>query len=458
MKLIIKRITSILYQSDSLLELELDPHSLSGIDYWSQEARSAKVKLLLDDALQSILLGALHEVKAGFHTLSVALYQDNNTRIYTGVIPEAGFTIEYLSLTHKTVEIELIDYLGLILQLASDRIITLTDQYINPVATIPSIIGAIIHPQTFEPDTEAYTNADVLRLMLCIGSLNYQYAHYTYDQNKWLPFNLVNHVLVDSYTLRYVAVGLGILKTTRFGFILDDQDIYLIYWEWQERPGNDSWQHFRFRKYLVTLGNISLVEELDQHNNDNYIDWDMPTPPEVESIIAGIGDYHISNDVAYYSGPASLQSIEVVQGEYSARELLGEFLRISNATLTVDNYSFYIKNRLDVELPAIHLSDPLEAEIDQADESKPSLTPVAIASLAVIDAVCKYYETTLNQYPYQARIKTHQHCPEIKALNLSTPYDLLNLFITFDGYRIMPLEVSWEPETDEIEISGRAQR
>lgn len=40
MKLIIKRITSILYQTDSLLELDLDPLSLSGIDYWSQEANS----------------------------------------------------------------------------------------------------------------------------------------------------------------------------------------------------------------------------------------------------------------------------------------------------------------------------------------------------------------------------------------------------------------------------------
>jgi hypothetical protein len=59
MKLIIKRITSIIYQSDSLLELELDPLSLSGIDYWSQEARSAKIKLLMDDTLESILVGSL---------------------------------------------------------------------------------------------------------------------------------------------------------------------------------------------------------------------------------------------------------------------------------------------------------------------------------------------------------------------------------------------------------------
>ncbi|MDI3504639.1 MAG: hypothetical protein PWP64_1575 [Candidatus Cloacimonadota bacterium] len=159
--LIIKRITTILYQSDSILELDLDPLSLSGIDYWSQEARSAKVKLLLDDSLQSILVGHLREIKAGFHTFKAFLYDDANTLIYTGVLPESAFSIEYLSLSAKTVELQLIDLLGLILQLAADRIISLPDQYLNPVSTIPSIIDSILRPLSLEPDAGSYSNADV---------------------------------------------------------------------------------------------------------------------------------------------------------------------------------------------------------------------------------------------------------------------------------------------------------
>ncbi|MDD2505888.1 MAG: hypothetical protein PHO85_03995 [Candidatus Cloacimonetes bacterium] len=78
MKLIIKRITTTLYQTDSLLELELDPLSLSGVDYWNQEARSAKIKLLMDDTLQSILVGSLREIKAGFHTFAAFFYNESS--------------------------------------------------------------------------------------------------------------------------------------------------------------------------------------------------------------------------------------------------------------------------------------------------------------------------------------------------------------------------------------------
>ncbi len=460
MKLIIKRITTIIYQSDSLLELELDPLSLSGIDYWSQEARSAKIKLLMDDALESILVGSLREIKAGFHTFAAFIYDDANSLIYTGVLPESSFSVEYLSLSAKTVELELLDYLGLILQLASDRLVTLADQYINPVATIPSIIGSIIHPLAMngEPDTESYTNADVLRLILCIGPINYQYAHYSYNQAKWLPFTLVDHVLLDSSSIRYQSAP-GTSHTIRFGFEANNQDIHLIFWQYSHRAGNPyTWfQHLRYRKYLVTMGSVSLVEENDEHNDGYYAEpWDIPTPPDLLSQVSLSAEYHISGSTAYYSGPATLDSIEIVPGEYKAKDLLGELLRVSNAVITVDNYSFYIKNRQDDELPVLHFADPIEFELDQADTSAPELTPVAVASQAILDAISSHYRATLEASPFDARLNTHLYSEDYSSLGLSHPYELLNSIVVFDHYHIRPLELSYDPISHSIEISGRA--
>jgi hypothetical protein len=457
MKLIIKRITSILYQTDSLLELELDPLSLSGIDYWSQEARSAKIKLLMDDSLQSILVGSVREIKAGFHTIAAFIYDDANTLIYTGVLPESGFSIEYLSLSAKTVELELVDYMGLVLQLASDRNISLTNQYINPVATIPSIIGSIIHPHSFEPDTESYTNADVLRLILCVGPINYQYAHYPYDQTKGPHIILMDHMLLDSNAIKY-QIGTGVLTDTiRFGFSLDGIDVHLIFWQFRSRTSSHgNFQHFRYRKYLVTLGSISLLEEIDQHNEDYYTHWDTPTPPDLLSQVSGAAEYHISGSIAFYSGHSSLEGIEIVPGDYNAKDLLGELLRISNAALTVDNYSFYIKNRQDDELPVAHFSDPIQFDLDQADISKPHLTPVAIASQAIIEAISEHFKKVLEEYPFEARLNTHLFSDDYVSLSLSHPYQLLYHTIIFDHYRIRPLELSYDPISHEIEISGRA--
>jgi hypothetical protein len=458
MKLIIKRITTILYQTDSLLELELDPLSLSGIDYWSQEARSAKIKLLMDDTLESILVGSLREIKAGFHTFAAFIYDDANNLIYTGVLPESSFSVEYLSLSAKTVELELMDYLGLILQLASDRLVTLADQYINPVATIPSIIGSIIHPLAMngEPDTDSYTNADVLRLILCIGPINYQYAHYSYNQAKWLPFTLVDHVLLDSSSIRYQSAP-GSSHTIRFGFEVSNQDIHLIFWQYSHRSGHNFFQHLRYRKYLVTMGSISLVEENDVHNEGYYAEpWDDPTPPDLLSQVSLAAEYRISGSIAYYSGPATLNSIEIVPGEYKAKDLLGELLRVSNAVITVDNYSFYIKNRQDDELPVLHFADPIEFELDQADTSDPELTPVAVASQAVLDAISKHYRLTLEASPFEARLNTHLYSEDYSSLGLSHPYELLNSIAVFDHYHIRPLELSYDPISHSIEISGRA--
>ncbi|HOG30660.1 MAG TPA: hypothetical protein PLM99_00560 [Candidatus Cloacimonadota bacterium] len=457
MKLIIKRITSIIYQSDSLLELELDPLSLSGIDYWSQEARSAKSKLLMDDTLESILVGSLREIKAGFHTFAAFIYDDANSLIYTGVLPESSFSVEYLSLSAKTVELELLDYLGLILQLASDRLVTLADQYINPVATIPSIIGSIIHPLAMngEPDTDSYTNADVLRLILCIGPINYQYAHYSYNQAKWLPFTLVDHVLADRNNLKYTGY---MYNEEVFGFTNEGQDYFLVYWQ---ACSTRSWNHFRWRKFALNNASITPVESEDLHNIQvedlhNIQVHEFPPAPEVAQYIWGIGNYRIESGKAYYSGPGSLNSIEIVPGEYKAKDLLGELLRVANAVIIVENYSFHIKNRQDDELPVAYFADPIEFELDQADTSAPELTPVAVASQAILDAISSHYRATLEASPFDARLNTHLYSEDYSSLGLSHPYELLNSIVVFDHYHIRPLELSYDPISHSIEISGRA--
>ncbi|MDD3536179.1 MAG: hypothetical protein PHC50_08555 [Candidatus Cloacimonetes bacterium] len=457
MKLILKRISTQIYRSDDLLELDLDALSLSGVDYWNQEVRCAKVKLLMDSGLEAILTGHLREIKAGFHTFAAFIYDDANTLLYTGVLPEASVSIEYLSLRAKTVELELMDYLGLVLELGADRIITLNESYINPVEIIPSIIGSILHPISFEPDTEAYSNADILRLLLCVGPVNYQYAHYSYDQTKWLPFRLVDHLLLDSKSIQYQH-PVPLSHSISFGFEVNDSAIYLIYWQFSQRTGRNFIQHLRQRKYLVSAGNVSLVEETDEHNAGNNAEpWEIPEAPELLNMVSLSGEYHIAQGRAYYSGYTSLQSIEMVPGEYKAKDILGELLRISSAVLTVENYSFYIKNRQDDELPLAHFADPIEFELNPADTSAPELSAVAIASQAVIDAVNEHYRSILEASPFEARLKTHLYSQDISALGLSHPYALLNTIAVFDGYHIHPLQIAYDPITREIEISGRAK-
>ena len=38
-----------LYATYDILEINLDPLSYSGVDYWKQEARSCKIKLMADN-------------------------------------------------------------------------------------------------------------------------------------------------------------------------------------------------------------------------------------------------------------------------------------------------------------------------------------------------------------------------------------------------------------------------
>ena len=99
---------------------------------------------------------------------------------------------------------------------------------------------------------------------------------------------------------------------------------------------------------------------------------------------------------------------------------------------------------------------PLAFEINQSDSSAPQLTPVAIASQAILDAIAEHYKAVLDASPLEATLKTHLCAPDFQALSLSHPHDLLAYAIVFGNYRLRPLELSYDPVSQEIEISGRA--
>lgn len=456
MKLTLVRHSHIIYRTSDILELGLDPLSYSDIDYWSQSDRALKLKLLLDPFLEDLLLGSLRELKAGFHTFAAYLQDNDGKIIYRGTLPQGNLNISYLSHLAKTVELNFTDHLGLLLTLAKDRTYTLSGQFINPVEAIPPIIEEILFPTTPEPDTESYSNADVRYLCNALGPFNYRLAHAYYDQDKWTPFRLVDHVLLSIQELEYGNYP-SFHNTIIYGFQTEGQDAFFIYWQYVNMPARPFLQHFRYRKYLLCTNGITLIEQTDLHNDDPDINLERPPAPNLTtSLIVGESEYRVKNKTLYYTGLVALDTVEFVPGDYKADALLGELLRVANAVLTVDLYDFKIINRQDDALPVANFADPLEFEINQSDSSAPQLTPVAIASQAILDAIAEHYKAVLDASPLEATLKTHLCAPDFQALSLSHPHELLAYAIVFDNYRIRPLELSYDPVTQEIEISGRA--
>ena len=456
MKLTLVRHSHIIYRTSDILELGLDPLSYSDIDYWSQSDRALKLKLLLDPFLEDLLLGSLRELKAGFHTFAAYLQDNDGKIIYRGTLPQGNLNISYLSHLAKTVELNFTDHLGLLLTLAKDRTYTLSGQFINPVEAIPPIIEEILFPTTPEPDTESYSNADVRYLCNALGPFNYRLAHAYYDQDKWTPFRLVDHVLLSIQELEYGNYP-SFHNTIIYGFQTEGQDAVFIYWQHVNMPARPFLQHFRYRKYLLCTNGITLIEQTDLHNDDPDINLERPPAPNLTtSLIVGESEYRVKNKTLYYTGLVALDTVEFVPGDYKADALLGELLRVANAVLTVDLYDFKIINRQDDALPVANFADPLEFEINQSDSSAPQLTPVAIASQAILDAIAEHYKAVLDASPLEATLKTHLCAPDFQALSLSHPHELLAYAIVFDNYRIRPLELSYDPVTQEIEISGRA--
>ncbi len=108
----IYRDSALLFQSSEIIAWSFDSLSLSGVDYWSQEARQASITVLYSPALQDILEGNLREIATGFHTLNFVVINGAQT-LFAGVLEVGAFKVEYLSLTDKKVELNLLDYFGL---------------------------------------------------------------------------------------------------------------------------------------------------------------------------------------------------------------------------------------------------------------------------------------------------------------------------------------------------------
>lgn len=464
MKLKILRSSQLIYQNEDILEMNLDALSYSGIDYWSQEARTAKVKLLLDEELEEILLGSQREVRCGFHCFSAFIQDTENNVLYGGVLEEGNINIEYLSLNAKTVELELVDFLGLVLRLAEDRIYRIEDNitYLDPVATIPLIMNDVLHPPISgpEPETDTYTNADVRRLLGRIGPLNWQYAHLDYDYDLWMPYHLQE---VEIMQIKDLMRGEYNSQFSRynFGFTEQTDGVYFVYWQYTMLPGLNPEDYLQFLRHWTYRLNQTRLELVSQ--NDWEVRWPIPIRPEPipprlsKHVIAGEAEYRVRKWKLYYTGPTSIRSTEVVEGDYKAADLLGEMLRTANAVLAQDKYNFRIYNRNDTSMPVLHFTDPIEFSLDRADNDPPEITAVCLAFQDIIDSIQDKYKAVLNDFPNQATLRTHIKAEDIKKAGIASPYELIDFVVAFQNYRIRPLEISYDPITQEIEISGRAK-
>lgn len=449
-----------LYGTDDILEFNLDPLSYSGVDYWKQEARSCKIKLLFDNNLKQLLESSPDSLKCGFYGYRFTLVY-NNVNLFVGILPVGGIAIDYLSLTAKTVELELIDCFGLLLKLAEDRPFPLNSGYLNPVGKIPEIIRHILNPDDsfLPPDTESYSNADVRALRSMFGAINYQYAHYTYNFENWLAVSVIDQLLLDSHNLEYNKNSEIIL----FGFQSSDNMLYLIYYEVHrstQHYGNYI-DHFRYRKYKVNAAQLTLEEAIDESTDDpNYNPiTPLPEPELVSAVQVSNYSYRIHQGKALFTGQLPLDSVEVVAGTYNAKDLLAEYLQISNAVLTLDEfqYGFQIKNRYDHGLANLLLVDPLEFKLEPSSSGKTDISAVSLASQAIIDAVNNHYDALLKEFNYEANIKLHILAADYISFQLASPYELINYNLLFDNYIISPNEIEYNMETGEIEIKGRAK-
>lgn len=464
MKLKILRSGQLIYQNEDILELSLDPLSYSGIDYWSQEARMAKVKLLLDEELEEILLGVQREVKCGFHCLSAFIQDRENNILFSGVLEEGKVNIEYLSLEAKTVEIELMDFLGLVLRLAPDRVYRIEDEitHVDPVETVKDIVCKVLHPYDSdgEPETEAYTNADVRRLMQRVAVLTWPYATSDYDYSHWLPYRLeereikqIKDFMRGEYSSQF--------SSYEFGFMQQADGVYFVYWQHTYIPGQgteDYLQYLRHWKYRLNMTRLELVGQYDWEARWPLPIRPTPIPPRLSKhVISGEAEYRVRKWKLYYTGPTSIQSTEVVEGDYKADELLGEMLRTANAVLKTKKYHLSIVNRYDNAMETLCFKDPFEFTVDPADNSAPELNAVCLAFQDIIDSIQDHYKAVLTEFSHEATLRTHLKAEDVKKAGLSSPYELIDHLIAFDNWKIRPLEVSYDPITQEIEIGGRAK-
>ena len=450
LKLIIKRQSQNLYQTDVILDHDLDGISLSGIDYFSQEDRSCKLKLVYNDELQHLLDGDGKSVAAGFHCLVFYLFYKDSL-IYTGVLKDGGYSIGYLNLSDKVAELELTDLLGLLLILSERREYELSAQFIDPISTISDIMTAVFNPMGNE--IEDYSNEDVRNLIQSLGSLNAQHAHLYYNYGGWQPVWLNNRLLLDARTLYYDNSA---NSNKRFGFIEEAGEYYLVYWEYFSRDIGSVSEYFRWRKYRLLYAEIELVESIEAMNAEVVAGgYPYPIPGLLSPVTIGDGTYHTSSHRAYYSGPVAMNRVEVVPGWYKAKDLIGEYLRLGNAVIYASNYMFYIKNRIEEDRAILSIFDPLEAEITADVAEISEIRSVSAAEESLIDDCNRQYRQSIASMPFEARIVLHELLPEMNGVDID---EMIWMNLDFDGWRIYSLGVSHDLKSGEIEITGRARR
>lgn len=446
--LIISRHSQTLLSISEILEFDLDGIRLSGVEYFVQEAREAQITLLYDAPLQELLAGSQMQVLAGWHALAWRLYQDNRL-VWQGFLPQGGYGLKWLSPTVQSCELQLVDLLGLILALAEKVKYRLEGSYIDPARQVCAIISEVIAPCYAQEDVDI---VEVNALRAALGPFNWQFAYLGFDYSLWLPYNLYRHILIDS--AEYWLHGSFGTDTRRFGYAYDGTELRLVLWQYCKRADPDNYlEVWRWRTWSLNGGSINLVESRDLISEDYAFPLSNITPcPPLAELVLGIGNYRLEDGKAMYSGPGSLQSVEVVPGDYQAKELIGEYLRLLNAVLVVSNYSLEILNRLDIGAPILEITDLIEADLSTELTEPPEITAVSLASQAIIDGVNKHYKKLLTDYPWELEIITHR-----QLLGELSEAELLRRRIRWQGYELMPGECSLDLESGEVSIRGRAR-
>lgn len=465
MELNIYRDSALLYTSSEIIDWSFDSLSLSGVDYWSQEARQAKLTLLYDLPLFDLLEGNNREVAAGFHTLSFCLLHASQL-LFAGVLPEGGFTVEYLSLTDKKVELNLLDYFGLLIKLSEDRehqIGSLT----HPVNELRYILTTCFTAQT-EDERNSGTPTAVLRLNQALG-IPFGLSTQEYNAGSWLPWAVQNY---EIYNYETDDLNLGSNTERYFGLVLLSGQLCVYLWQRWSYYGQPLVYNgvsssfidvFRLRIYRLDRSLLTIIDSSDQVSYNRFQPLSPPAPLSVLDAFHGTSDYAVSGSSILFSGYPGISTLETVPGWYKCKDLLAEYLRLSFAVILDISGRFILRNRLDDSLPVFHLPDPLAVSLEESDSSdKPSSSPVSIASLALIEAVDRYYASYLSSRNllHEAEIKlVDSQLPSLISLSgsdlpPSNPYDLINCRLFFDNRIIYPKEVDYNLTTGEITFRG----
>lgn len=438
-----------LFRSGELTDLSLDGIRYSGIEYYIQEARELRVSLLFNSELQDILEGDQRLVYAGWMAMLLTLVKDGEV-IFSGMVRAGGYSLEWLGGGQRLCEICAVDTLGWILSLAEGVTFHIDEGYLDPAKKVCEIITAVIAPVE---DREDFPAAEVNLLRQAVGPFNWQNAWVDFDYSRWLPYHLFRQVLLDSRAIELSISGGWNVNRKVFGFVYEGNDLRLVFWQYCKRYARPYQEQFRLRKYAVRNGSIAMIEELDLTSDNASNGLEIPEEPTVAGLVLGIGNHSIEDGRAYYSGPGSLESVEVVAGDYDAKDLMGEYLRLLNAVLVSESYSMHIRNRINEDSPAIAISDVLEANLEHGDADPAEITAVSLASQAIIDGVNGHYKELMRRYPHEVEIKTHE-----LILGGVRAEELLVYRLNFEGYEILPTEVSRDYVTGEVEIRGRGRR